>query len=67
VAAEEKSRLASTTTLGVGIRYDYCKYGLFDIDHNRIIHNGANGIQWELSGGSTADDRAIVRNNVIRR
>jgi hypothetical protein len=49
----------------VGIWCDYCKYGLFDIENNRFIHNGANGVQWEMSGGWTSDDRAIIRNNVF--
>jgi hypothetical protein len=51
----------------VGVWCDFCKYGVFRIETNRIIHNGSNGIQWEMSGGWTSDDRAIVRNNVIRR
>ena len=51
----------------VGLWCDHCKYGAFSIRKNRIIHNGANGIQWEMSGGWTSHDRAIIRNNVIRR
>jgi Right handed beta helix region len=50
----------------VGVWCDFCKYGLFDIEGNRIVNNGSSGIQWEMSGGWTADDRAIVRDNVIR-
>lgn len=50
----------------VGLWCDYCKYGLFDIENNRIIHNGSIGIQWEMSGGWTGDDRANIRNNVIQ-
>jgi len=50
-----------------GIWCDHCKYGSFRVENNRIIHNGANGIQWEMSGGWTSDDGAIIRNNVIRR
>jgi hypothetical protein len=49
-----------------GIWCDHCKYGAFVIRNSRIIHNGANGIQWEMSGGWTSDDRALIRNNVIR-
>jgi Right handed beta helix region len=49
----------------VGIWCDVCKYGVFDIEGNRIERNGANGVQWELSGGWTSEDRAIIRNNVI--
>ena len=49
-----------------GIWCDHCKYGFFDIENSYIIHNGANGIQWEMSGGWTSDDRAIVQNNVIQ-
>jgi hypothetical protein len=50
-----------------GIWCDHCKYGSLRVENNRIIHNGANGIQWEMSGGWTSDDGAIIRNNVIRR
>ena len=51
----------------VGLWCDFCKYGVFRVENSRIIHNGSNGIQWEMSGGWTSDDRAIVRNNVIHR
>jgi Ni/Co efflux regulator RcnB len=51
----------------VGLWCDFCKYGVFRVEDSRIIHNGSNGIQWEMSGGWTGDDRAIIRNNVIRR
>lgn len=51
----------------VGLWCDFCMYGVFRVENSRIIHNGSNGIQWEVSGGWTSDDRAIVRNNVIRR
>ena len=50
----------------VGLWCDYCKYGLFDIENNRIIHNGSNRIHREMSGGWTGDDRANIRNNVIQ-
>jgi Right handed beta helix region len=50
-----------------GIWCDHCKHGLFEIENSRIIHNGGNGIQWEMSGGWSADDQAIIHNNVIRR
>jgi Right handed beta helix region len=49
----------------VGVWCDVCKYGVFDIEGSRIERNGANGVQWELSGGWTSEDRAIIRNNVI--
>ena len=48
-----------------GIWCDFCKYGLFEIENNVIINNGADGIQWEMSGGWTSEDRAVIRNNVI--
>ena len=48
-----------------GIWCDFCKYGLFDIENNFILNNGADGIQWEMSGGWTSEDRAVIRNNVI--
>jgi Right handed beta helix region len=51
----------------VGIWCDHCKYGAFSIRDNRITHNGANGIQWEMSGGWTSEDHAVIRNNTIRR
>lgn len=51
----------------VGLWCDFCKYGVFRVTNSRIIHNGSNGIQWEVSGGWTSDDRAVVRNNVVRR
>ena len=49
----------------VGIWCDFCKYGLFEIEGNRIVRNGATGVQWEMSGGWTGDDRAVVRNNAF--
>jgi hypothetical protein len=51
----------------VGLWCDFCKHGTFRVKNSRIIHNGSSGILWEMSGGWTSDDRAIVRNNVIRR
>jgi Right handed beta helix region len=51
----------------VGLWCDFCEYGVFRVENSRIIHNGASGILWEMSGGWTSEDRAIVRNNVIRR
>jgi hypothetical protein len=50
----------------VGIWCDYCKYGFFDIEHNRIVHNGQAGIQWEMSGGWTSSDHALITRNVIQ-
>lgn len=50
----------------VGIWCDFCKYGSFEIERNRIVHNGAAGIQWEMSGGWTSSDHALITNNVIR-
>jgi hypothetical protein len=50
----------------VGIWCDHCKYGFFQIKNSRIIHNGLGGVLWEMSGGWTGDDRAIVRNNVFQ-
>jgi hypothetical protein len=51
----------------VGLWCDFCGYGLFDVEDNRIIHNGATGLQWEMSGGWSPTDRAVVTDNVIRR
>jgi hypothetical protein len=50
----------------VGLWCDFCKRGLFDVEHNRIVDNGSNGVQWEMSGGWSSDDRAIVRSNAFR-
>jgi hypothetical protein len=51
---------------GAGIWCDHCKHGFFDIENNRIVDNGSNGIQWEMSGGWTSSDHALIENNVIR-
>jgi hypothetical protein len=50
----------------VGIWCDYCKYGFFDIENNRIVHNVQAGLQWETSGGWTSSDQALITRNVIR-
>jgi hypothetical protein len=50
-----------------GLWCDHCKYGFFVVEGSRIIHNGANGIQWEMSGGWTSEDHALIRNDVFRR
>jgi len=50
----------------VGIWCDHCKNGLFDIESNRFVNNGLAGIEWEMSGGWTTDDRAVIRNNLFR-
>ncbi len=50
----------------VGLWCDHCKYGFFDVEGSRIMHNGSNGIQWEMSGGWTTDDRAVIKRSVIR-
>jgi hypothetical protein len=50
---------------GNGIWCDFCKFGSWRIEGNRFVHNGNHAIQWEMSGGWTADDHALVRNNVF--
>ncbi len=50
----------------VGLWCDHCEYGFFDIENSRIIHNGSNGIQWEMSGGWTTSDHALIKNDVIK-
>jgi len=50
----------------VGIWCDYCKYGLFRIEGTRFVNNGLAGIHWEMSGGWTSDDRAIIANNTFQ-
>jgi hypothetical protein len=50
----------------VGIWCDFCKYGFFDIENSRIVHNGSNGVQWEMSGGWTSSDHALIKDNIIR-
>ncbi|MDP9235052.1 MAG: right-handed parallel beta-helix repeat-containing protein [Actinomycetota bacterium] len=51
----------------IGLWCDFCEYGLFDVEDNRIIHNGSTGLAWEMSGGWSSTDRALVTDNVIRR
>ena len=51
----------------VGIWCDFCKHGLFDIEDNRFVHNGQARVQWEMSGGWTSSDHAVIRNNVFRQ
>ncbi len=50
----------------VGLWCDYCTHGLFDAENNRFVHNGLAGIEWEMSGGWTSDDHAIIKNNVFQ-
>ncbi len=50
----------------IGVWCDFCKYGSFRIENNRIIHNGSSGVQWEMSGGWTRSDRASIKGNVIQ-
>jgi Right handed beta helix region len=50
----------------VGIWCDHCKYGLFRVEGNRFVNNGLTGIEWEMSGGWTTDDQAVIRNNLFR-
>ena len=50
----------------VGIWCDFCKYGLFDIEDNIITNNGEVGVKWEMSGGWSSNDSAIIRNNTFR-
>ena len=52
---------------GAGIWCDHCKHGTLRVENSRIIHNGMSGILWEMSGGWSSDDQAIIQNNVIRR
>jgi hypothetical protein len=52
---------------GNGIWCDHCKYGSWVIEGNRFVHNGNHAVQWEMSGGWTSDDRALVRNNTFRK
>ncbi len=52
---------------GAGIWCDYCKRGLFDIENNTIVDNGSDGIQWEMSGGWSSTDQAVIKNNVLKR
>lgn len=50
----------------IGIWCDFCKYGAFRIENNRIIHNGSSGVAWEMSGGWTRSDQALIKGNVIQ-
>jgi Right handed beta helix region len=51
----------------VGIWCDFCKYGFFHIQNNRFVNNGKAGVQWEMSGGWTASDRASITDNIFRK
>lgn len=51
----------------VGLWCDFCTAGRFDVEDNHIVHNGSNGLQWEMSGGWSATDSAIVEGNVFHR
>ena len=50
----------------VGVWCDFCKYGFFHIQGNRFVHNGRAGVQWEMSGGWTPSDHALVKENVFQ-
>jgi hypothetical protein len=52
---------------GAGIWCDHCKHGVLRIENSRIIHNKMSGILWEMSGGWSSDDAAVISNNTIRR
>jgi hypothetical protein len=71
VAAEDSPNNTTVTSsfihdnAGAGIWCDHCKHGLFDIENNTIVDNGSNGVQWEMSGGWTASDRALIENNIF--
>jgi hypothetical protein len=50
----------------IGVWCDHCKYGQFDIQNTRFVRNGLGGILWEMSGGWTADDHAVIKNNIFK-
>jgi hypothetical protein len=50
----------------VGIWCDFCHVGFFQITDSDIIGNGKAGVSYEVSGGETAGDHALVARNVIQ-
>jgi Right handed beta helix region len=48
-----------------GLWCDHCKVGFFKVEGSHIIHNGASGILWEMSGGWSSNDHALIRNDVF--
>lgn len=50
----------------VGVWCDFCKYGFFHIQGNRFVRNGRAGVQWEMSGGWTPSDHALVKENLFQ-
>lgn len=51
----------------IGIWCDFCKYGSWDIENNTFANNGNHAIQWEMSGGWSDHDHALIKNNVFHR
>jgi hypothetical protein len=52
--------------LWVGVWCDFCHVGFFQITDSTISHNGKAGVSYEVSGGETASDHALVARNVIQ-
>jgi hypothetical protein len=50
-----------------GIWCDFCTSGAFVVENNVITDNVSKGVSYEVSGGWSLEDMAIIRNNVIRR
>jgi hypothetical protein len=50
----------------VGIWCDFCHVGFFQITDSTLSHNGKAGVSYEVSGGESAGDHALVARNVIQ-
>lgn len=50
----------------VGVWYDTVKFGTLTIQNSTLNHNGRAGIQWEMSGGWSAEDNAVITGNTIK-
>lgn len=50
----------------VGLWCDFCHVGFFQITDSDLIHNGKAGVSYEVSGGETAGDHALVARNTIQ-
>jgi hypothetical protein len=50
-----------------GVWCDFCTDGPFVVENSVITDNVSKGVSYEVSGGSSATDGAIIRNNTIQR
>jgi hypothetical protein len=50
-----------------GVWCDYCPNGPFIVENSILTDNASRAVSWEVSGGYSDADLAIVRDNVIQR